>query len=280
MFCYTPRLYICSIVAAWHNYGISTGSTSNLQVQLLSRLALKANRTPKHLPSRRFLANHLYITTYLFFWRSNVSCFTRFYLFSDLGWVQTWGCYPSVKPVSSMHLLFDLHDITKFKWLRWILLTSISFLTCAQVRSSMEMLSGMCQWHSGIKHAPKYLEGNQWGWCQQLGETNMLQWKSSYQNHRMPCILHIFKDPNKLPRIRTVMFTPHEDGVANRRHNRISGKSPKNDDTDLQNLVVKMDIFTQNQFQRLFQLFHSKDYSKCMSKCVKPFQTFTQAQTA
>ena len=56
--CCTPLLYICPIVAAWHNY-ITTGSTSKLQVQLLSRLALKANRTPEHLPSRRFLASHV-----------------------------------------------------------------------------------------------------------------------------------------------------------------------------------------------------------------------------
>lgn len=208
--CYTPLLYICSIVAAWHNY-ITTGSTSKLQVQLLSRLALNAKRTPKHLPSRRFLASQVILnTTYLFFWRSNVSCFTMFYLFSDLGWVQTCGCYPSVKPVSSMHLLFDLHDITKFKRLRWILLTSISFLTCAQVRSSMEMLSGMCQCHSGIIDAPKYLEGNQWGWFPKIGwDKKCFNENHLTQNHRMLHILHIFKDRKKLPRIRTAMATRH-----------------------------------------------------------------------
>lgn len=108
-----------------------------------------------------------------------------------------------------------------------------------------------------------YMLPNIWKGTIEVGVNNWVRQKWFNENHLTKttgcCIYCIYsRIRKKLPRIRTVMFTPHEDGVANRRHNRIYGKSPKNDDTDLQNLLVKMDIFTQNPFQRLFQPLHSK----------------------
>lgn len=127
---------------------------------------------PKHLPSRRFLASE----------------------FSERleGAIQVSNQYPVCTFFSICTISPNLNGSGGS------FLPQYLFLTCAQVRSSMEMLPGMCQWHSGIIYAAKYLEGNHWGWCQQLGETKMVQWKSSYQNHRMLHILHIFKDPKKI----------------------------------------------------------------------------------
>ena len=143
------------------------------------------------------------------------------------------------------------------------------FLTCAQVRSSMEMLSGICQWH-----APKYLDGNQWGWFPKNGWDKHASMKiilpkpqdaaygtaKNCPGFELSCSRHM---RTGLPTGDIIEYLES--------HRKMMTRICKN----LQ-VLVKMDIFTQNQFQRLFQLFHSKDYSECMSKCVKPFQTFTK----
>ncbi len=86
-----------------------------------------------------------------------------FIVFSDLGWVNLsdlsdlrGACYPSVKPVSSMHLLFDLHDITKFKRLRWILCASRFLWHMHRSGHQWKCYCRMSQW-LGSYIAPKYL---------------------------------------------------------------------------------------------------------------------------
>ena len=224
-------------IVPWHNYTVTTGSTSRLQVQLLSRLVLKANNT-----ILRFLASHVRLSTiYLFFWRSNVSFFSPcFIVFSDLGWVNLsdlsdlrGACYPSVKPVSSMHLLFDLHDITKFKRLRWILCASRFLWHMHRSGHQWKCYCRMCQW-LGSYIAPKcFVKGTSEVGVNKLGKTC----SSMKIILPKPQDAEILKDPNNNARFRIVMFTPH-DAVCQPKMESMNSdhleSHQKNDDTYLQ----------------------------------------------